>query len=623
MRGEKALYACTFSWGKKCLVYHDFLEVDGMSYDLNDLTSVYPTYRRLFGIASARLELYFGRRRLVLRGIADPAVARQIVSYLLPYCSEILSSDTPSRRLHSYGSQSKQLVRAQARAWERTSKVPAIPHSPENVALRHRSTHLGEEELTLHHRSTALDEEGVALRHRSADLDEAELFSDEDLLSLEPHTASFTEAEISQSEEEASQSTRPSAPLTPKELTKQDSRSLIVCQSSPALFTAGLQLLHVPRIQPPLRSVHLVDPEQKMIDTCSVPVPALKTSVLPVIHVPVRLEPGECAHYSIGATLCSDRLSNTSHSPYAPLDHGLLILTNRRVYFIGERSQLSLPYLYLWYVSLFYNALALHIERQFRRIIIEVDHPQEWASRIEQIAFIARRSQNRASGSALSHQLLPGLKSSPGEFITMKRGALKVPPKRPTIELETQAASLHEHNKQKIIEAKTVSFDEQTKQHKAGETYDLASASIEAETIELPSQSAQALVESETIELFRQIIPELTEAETISLPRQQTQNIEECETINLPRQQTQNIEESETISLPRLSAEECEDTDVVLPRKRKRGAAMRAVVEAKRTSTSLIDDQTMPRRAQRGNLAGRVSRLQKRDDPTQLEHSLD
>src|SRR5215472_3135224 len=87
MSNKAVLLNCTFGWGKTCRLYEDSIEIAGTPYKLCDLTSIHPTYRNILGIPSARVELSFGLRRLVLRGIADLETARRMVSHLITYCS--------------------------------------------------------------------------------------------------------------------------------------------------------------------------------------------------------------------------------------------------------------------------------------------------------------------------------------------------------------------------------------------------------------------------------------------------------------------------------------------------------------------------------------------------------
>ena len=420
MSNEQALLDCTFGWGKTCHLYTDSIEIAGKSYNLEDLTAIRPTYRTILGVPSARLELYFGLQRLVLRGIPDQETARLLVARLQPYCA----AEPHAVRARSRTGKARSVAREQARRWERSTKLPAIPVSPAESA------------------SAGDTSEPLKPSTRSEDVPSALSF-DDFAPSIVENGAFGAESSLSDNAEQESDVPLPG----------QDD----------VWRLADSRPLHTPRFQPPLRSIHLVPPGQKLQDIHSLPIPAVKSSVLPVIHVPVRLQPGECAHYSIGASLCSDRISGSDRAPYPPLDHGLLILTNRRIFYIGKRSQLVLAYTHLWYVSLLHNAIALHIEQQFRRIIIELEHPQEWASRIEQLSFIARRARPRPELPTLLMAALPGIPPSSLDAATLKRPAVKAPaPKSP----QESAAGLAgaplspEQIEPGIVEAQTISLAE-------------------------------------------------------------------------------------------------------------------------------------------------------------------
>src|SRR6185437_6561128 len=135
MSNEQALLNCTFGWGQTCRLYYDSIEIAGKAYDLKDLTSIQPSYRNVMGVPSARLELSFGLNHLVLRGIADLDIARLMVSHLQPYCST--TPHTACQRSRS--GRARNLARAQARAWERTNKLPAILDSPRDTSVSTRS----------------------------------------------------------------------------------------------------------------------------------------------------------------------------------------------------------------------------------------------------------------------------------------------------------------------------------------------------------------------------------------------------------------------------------------------------------------------------------------------------
>ncbi|HET9921948.1 MAG TPA: hypothetical protein VFQ30_19050 [Ktedonobacteraceae bacterium] len=88
MGKTRLLTECTFGWGQKLRLYTDYLDIDGTPYALSALTHVHPMFRTVMGIASARLELRFGKKKVLLRGIAEVEAARFVVAYLSPWCWE-------------------------------------------------------------------------------------------------------------------------------------------------------------------------------------------------------------------------------------------------------------------------------------------------------------------------------------------------------------------------------------------------------------------------------------------------------------------------------------------------------------------------------------------------------
>src|SRR5579859_6532984 len=79
---DKPMIECMYGWGQTLRLYQDHLEVNGTFYQLDELVSARPLYRRVFGVSSARLELRFRRKALVLRGIAPLESAGTITQYL-------------------------------------------------------------------------------------------------------------------------------------------------------------------------------------------------------------------------------------------------------------------------------------------------------------------------------------------------------------------------------------------------------------------------------------------------------------------------------------------------------------------------------------------------------------
>ena len=73
---------CRYGWGRVLRLYPEGLVLEEVYYKLSELERVYPTYHRLFGVSSARLELQFSSCRLIIPGIADVLLVQKIVDYI-------------------------------------------------------------------------------------------------------------------------------------------------------------------------------------------------------------------------------------------------------------------------------------------------------------------------------------------------------------------------------------------------------------------------------------------------------------------------------------------------------------------------------------------------------------
>ena len=122
-----------------------------------------------------------------------------------------------------------------------------------------------------------------------------------------------------------------------------------------------------------------------------------QVETMPIVPVPVRLARGEGAHYSTPATLCGEHIQETWRSTYPAQDHGMLILTDRRIIYIGRKSQLVLDYARLLHVSRLRGAIAFEAEHWQKRVIFAVSRPDECAACVETIA---RALQKEESGEA-------------------------------------------------------------------------------------------------------------------------------------------------------------------------------------------------------------------------------
>jgi hypothetical protein len=220
MGKELPLAECAFGWGQVLRLYSDYLDINGTPYALRALTRIRPTFRMVMGIPSARLELWFGRKKVILRGIAAIEDARAVLEYLSSWCQRESIFEQP------------------------TASVFAVQKKRGNER--------------------------------------------------------FGES-------------------------------------------------------------------------------------LPTVPVPVRLLAGEEAYYSVVATLCGEPIGEASRVTYPARDQGTLILTNRRMIYIGRKSQVVVDYAHLLHVSLLRGAIAVETDYRDRREIFEIRKPEECAQYLETI----------------------------------------------------------------------------------------------------------------------------------------------------------------------------------------------------------------------------------------------
>ncbi len=104
-------------------------------------------------------------------------------------------------------------------------------------------------------------------------------------------------------------------------------------------------------------------------------------SPLPHLQVPPRLQAGEVAHYSTEAVLCDDV---TAGKP-ALRDQGILILTNKRIIFLGHKRQLVLRYEQLFNFAQLQGTFEIFAAHWNRRQLFEMPRPLECYMYLEQI----------------------------------------------------------------------------------------------------------------------------------------------------------------------------------------------------------------------------------------------
>jgi hypothetical protein len=260
---RKPVIECIYGWGQLVQVYDDYLDVSGRRYALNELVSIRPIYHRIMGISSVRLELYFKRKKVILRGIAAIATAQKIVAYL---------------REHIQGT--------------------------------------GEHNLQAYARSTTTQ-------------------------TRVPHWQVMRQV--------------------------QRARKLKQAQADRA------------------KREHGFDVEQLA--------QRLHHDPLPQIYVPTRLLAGEYAHYCTDATLREEPLPGSMLPGYQIKDQGMLILTSKRMMYIGRRRQLVLSYNHLLHISHLQGAIAILSETWSRREIFEVRLPLECTMYLDAI-LLRYRQQN-------------------------------------------------------------------------------------------------------------------------------------------------------------------------------------------------------------------------------------
>jgi hypothetical protein len=103
------------------------------------------------------------------------------------------------------------------------------------------------------------------------------------------------------------------------------------------------------------------------------------------VTVPIRLLPGEHAHYCTEATLCEEPLAGIPYQKYRAKDQGTLMFTNKRIIYLGRKSQLVISYVRLLHVSNLPGALAFLAEHWSKREVFEVPRSLEGAMYLETI----------------------------------------------------------------------------------------------------------------------------------------------------------------------------------------------------------------------------------------------
>ncbi len=138
----------------------------------------------------------------------------------------------------------------------------------------------------------------------------------------------------------------------------------------------------------------------------------LQAETLPQVYVPTRLLAGEYAHYCTNTTLCEEPLSGAKQSSYCAKDQGMLILTDRRMIYIGRRRQLVLDYKRLLHVSRLPGAIAVLSESWAQRELFEVAFPLECTMYLDAILLRSQKRSINERTHARVRQLYPSTKTS-------------------------------------------------------------------------------------------------------------------------------------------------------------------------------------------------------------------
>lgn len=300
MRKEKPVVECAYGWGQVFRLYHDRLEVNGIRYPLNKLAHVRTVYQRVLGIDSMRLELRFGKKRLLLRGIADMDQGKRAVNYLNACYLGLHSSQVDADVQGHWQASSEQIAHNPAATAEGMQSEAAKPDESSDLAAGAKDAQPPEKKI-----STAKVAAASWGRFRSEQREQRE------------------------------------------------------------------RRVHIERM---LREYGF-DVEQLA--------ERLKEDVLPEIAVPLRLLPGEHAHYQADAALCDELEGGPLGSTYPARDHGLLIMTNKRMLFLGRKSQILLDYARLTNITRLRGAMALEARHWYRREIFEVQRPLECTMYLE------------------------------------------------------------------------------------------------------------------------------------------------------------------------------------------------------------------------------------------------
>jgi hypothetical protein len=313
---------CTFGWGHVLRLYPDHLDIQGVSYGLHDLIQFRPAYRRLMGVASMRLELQFRTTHVVARGIANVGDALKIVTYLNRYHPMI--EDETVLPIPMLSQPRSMIVQS--------SPALILPDATQGRFWEY-DTHS----------------------------------NDQPTLSYGPFDAVVDGSDRDRYEKPTTEATAipvmldavPAWPWT-------DERH-------------AQRLQRLQRLQS-AREIHMHG-----FDVYAL-VQRLRDNDLPHVVVPLRLQPGETAHYSTPAMLCDEpgKGMGLRGKPRAR-DRGMFILTNKRVIYLGRKQQIVFGYEHLMQLSYQPDTIVLFAKNWSHRQCFAVKRPLECSMYFEHL----------------------------------------------------------------------------------------------------------------------------------------------------------------------------------------------------------------------------------------------
>jgi hypothetical protein len=324
----KPLVTCSYGWKRTFALYQDRINVDGTVYSLDDLVHVRSVYRTVLSIPSIRLELHFRKKNVVLRGIAAIEDVKRVVEYLDTYCAD-------ARRVTARLRWSRKRPAVTLEQHVDTPSTPeAIEALPEPRRPQRSPLHVGETRYVGETLAVSLvplkDEAPIKELQKSHKQKQTEALPEDTpiwLQDLEQHVI-----------------------YTRQQRSTQMNRSL-------RRYGVDVQAL-----------AHHAEAE-----------------TLPSVSVPLRLLPHEQAHYCTNATLCNETPVAPQRVTYTTADHGKLILTNKRVVYLGRTGQIVLDYAQLTHVARLHNSIVFSADSWSVRYKFEVQRPLECAMHLDSI----------------------------------------------------------------------------------------------------------------------------------------------------------------------------------------------------------------------------------------------